>query len=397
MNKKVLVNGIGAAALLAAAVMPATMYAGAFSIKGDFPEMPDSVKITLIDVEDPNGKKVQLAETFSTGGTFALNGSVDSPRMCELALSTYNKKQNRYWTTLTVPVMIEGAEYNVTSEFPLDSLAKMSSSDYRAAVTGGNAQEQLNSYRDHVKDADLKARNASYLRASKYFDTNDNRDTMIKYEALAKEAEANFAAVRAEFIKAHPDYHISAYLTQKELEKPFAYTAAEINDMADMVKVCPDTARVSTIEHRRNFIMQYALGMAYPDFDLTTDKGDVVRISERIVPGKYNFIDFWASWCGPCRAAIPHVKELQEKYADKLNILSVSLDSEEADWRKAMEEEKMTWSQFFAAEPQMQNVAQAYFINTIPRLILINDKGEVVCSTNKPDEVTEFLKNNLGE
>ena len=189
----------------------------------------------------------------------------------------------------------------------------------------------------------------------------------------------------------------SAYLTQKELEKPFAYTADEINAMADMVKVCPDTARVSTIERRRNFVMKYALGMAYPDFDLTTDKGDVVRISERIVPGKYNFIDFWASWCGPCRAAIPHVKELQEKYADKLNILSVSLDSEEADWRKAMEEEKMTWSQFFAAEPQMQNVAQAYFINTIPRLILINDKGEVVCSTNKPDEVTEFLKNNLGE
>ncbi|MCM1389818.1 MAG: AhpC/TSA family protein [Bacteroides sp.] len=389
------INALAIAALMAA--MPLTMNAGGFSIKGRIAGLPDSVKVTLTDVEDPNGKKVTIAETISKGEAFEVNGSVDSPRMCNLILSKYNAKHDRYMTQLSVPVMIENSEYNIGTELSLDSLLKISEPDYNVTVTGGTAQEQLNSYRSHVKDTYLRSRQASYMRASKYFDTNDNRDTMIKYEALAKEAEANFAAVRAGFIKAHPEYHISAYLTQKELENPFAYTADEINAMADAAKVCPDTARVSTVDRRRNFALKYALGMKYPDFAITSPENAASQASQHIVPGKYNFIDFWASWCGPCRAAIPHVKELSEKYGDKLNIISISLDEDEADWRKAMDEEKMTWKQLYAKGDQMGEVAKAYFITTIPRLILINNKGEVVCSTNKPDEVTEFLKNNLGE
>lgn len=68
-----------------------------------------------------------------------------------------------------------------------------------------------------------------------------------------------------------------------------------------------------------------------------------INLKEIIVPGKYNFIDFWASWCGPCRAAIPSVKQLQQKLGDKLNIISISVDKKRQDWERAMEVEKMTF------------------------------------------------------
>ena len=102
--------------------------------------------------------------------------------------------------------------------------------------------------------------------------------------------------------------------------------------------------------------------------------------------------------CGPCRSAIPHVKELHEKYGDKLDVFSVSVDENEKAWRKAMEKEQMAWQQFhLSGKDQLGKGVQAFFITTIPRLVLLDDKGDVICSTNSPDEVSDMLMSLLGE
>ena len=168
--------------------------------------------------------------------------------------------------------------------------------------------------------------------------------------------------------------------------------------MADLVKVCPDTARVNIVEKRRNFAHKYELGMNCPDFKATTPEGEIVDFKSKLTPGKYTFIDFWASWCGPCRAAIPHVKELHQKYGDRLDVYSVSVDENEKAWRKAMEKEQMAWQQFhLKGDEQLGNGAKAFFITTIPRLVLLDDKGSVICSTNSPEEISEVLVARLGE
>lgn len=84
-------------------------------------------------------------------------------------------------------------------------------------------------------------------------------------------------------------------------------------------------------------------GSHYKDLSLAPPERKSINLKEIIVPGKYNFIDFWASWCGPCRAAIPSVKQLQQKLGDKLNIISISVDKKRQDWERAMEVEKMTF------------------------------------------------------
>lgn len=369
-----------------------------FSLSGKIDGMPDSIRIKLIDVEDPNENFVELAQTNPKGGAFELKGEMKAPTMCKLFFQKYNPDQDQYRAVMSIRMMIDPSKLTMAAPFDFDSLLNMRDREEVMTVSGSKIADQYLEYREFIKDAERKRDNAANLSASKYFESNDNPDTTRKYNAIKKIAEKEFLEAKQAFIAAHPDYNISAYLTQRELENIFKYNAAEIDAMSDLVKVCPDTARVSTVEKRRNFAHKYALGMNCPAFQATTPEGEVVDFKSKLTPGKYTFIDFWASWCGPCRQAIPHVKELHKKYGDKLDVFSVSVDENEKAWRKAMEKEQMAWQQFhLKGNEQVGNGSKAFFLTSIPRLILLDDKGNVVCSTHNPDEVSEILASRLGE
>ncbi|MBD5301098.1 MAG: AhpC/TSA family protein [Bacteroides sp.] len=384
--------------LMALTLTVSSKAASEFSLKGSLAGMPDSVRVVLVDVEDPNGKREIIAEAMPKGGDFELKGNLKSPRMCELAFQRYSPQREGYLTSISTRVMPEPGEMTFSTELTFDSLRKSRGTEGLVKITGSKAHDEFCEYFAQVYPAEKKESDASYLSAKKYFATNDNKDTMAVYNARKNEAIAELVAAKREFMAAHPSYNISGYLAQKELEKLFAYTADEIDAMVDMVKVCPDTARVATVNRRKNHAMRYALNRQCPDFEVTHADGNVAQFSSLINPGKYTFIDFWASWCGPCRAAIPHVRELYKKYDGKLDVYSISVDETEKPWRNAMKKEQMEWAQLrLDGEKQMGEGAKAFFLTTIPRLIILNDKGEVICSTNLPDEATACLEKHLGK
>ena len=393
---KKLVPGLCALAL----TLPA-MAQGDFSLSGKINGLPDSVKVILVDIEDPDNGPKEIASANPKNGAFELKGEVASPRMCEVLFQRYSPKQERYYTSLSVRTMIDPA--NLTLANPpsdVDSLLNVRSARMEQAlkVTGSTIADEFAEFRAAVADAEYDKNEASYLSARKYFDSNADPDTVRKYNAIKKIEADKYEEVRNRFIAAHPSYNISAYETQRELENIFKYNAAQIDAMADLVKACPDTARTNMVEKRRKFAHRYELGMKCPQIDVTTPEDAIVDFNTMITPGKFTFIDFWASWCGPCRQAIPHVKELYAKYGDKMNIYSISVDENEKGWRKAMEKEEMPWPQFILkGDDQLGKGSRAFFISTIPRLILLDADGRVICSTNSPDEITEVIEANLGK
>lgn len=112
--------------------------------------------------------------------------------------------------------------------------------------------------------------------------------------------------------------------------------------------------------------------------------GKELSLGSYVLKNKYTLLEFWASWCSPCRAEIPHLKEAYEKYKSKgLEIYSFSIDDNENEWRQALKEDTPTWVQTLAQGKQGQNIISSYGVQGIPASFLIDQNGIIVASNEE--------------
>ena len=121
------------------------------------------------------------------------------------------------------------------------------------------------------------------------------------------------------------------------------------------------------------------IGKPSPNFKFKTPNGEEKTLAD--FAGKYLYVDVWATWCGPCKAEIPALQALVNKYEGKnITFLSISTDKQEKleEWKNMIIEKEMTWTQLIADKDWTSDFVQDYFINSIPRFILIDPNGNVV-------------------
>lgn len=130
-------------------------------------------------------------------------------------------------------------------------------------------------------------------------------------------------------------------------------------------------------------------GVAAPDFEYVSIDDKKVKLSD--FKGKYVYIDVWATWCGPCRAEIPHLKKLEEHFHGKnIEFVSISVDYDKdfEKWKKFVKEKQLGGTQLYADKNWESTFIQSFGINSIPRFILIDPSGNVVSSDeSRPSEV----------
>lgn len=132
-----------------------------------------------------------------------------------------------------------------------------------------------------------------------------------------------------------------------------------------------------------------------PDFKAPTPNGKLVSLTENL--GKATLIDFWASWCSPCRQENPNVVSLYNEFHSKgLNIISVSLDENKGSWTKAIEEDKLSWTQVSNLKEMKDPIALQYGVTQIPTTFLLDASGKIVAIDLRGDDLKAKVKALLG-
>ena len=128
-----------------------------------------------------------------------------------------------------------------------------------------------------------------------------------------------------------------------------------------------------------------------PEISLPDAKDNAINLSS--LKGKVVLIDFWASWCGPCRAAIPNVIKLYDKYkANGFEVFGVSIDSKKTDWLKAIVNDKIKYTQVMDKDGWNSAVAEKYGVYSIPSTFLLDKTGKVVAVDLDGEELEKKVK-----
>ena len=146
-------------------------------------------------------------------------------------------------------------------------------------------------------------------------------------------------------------------------------------------------------EQAQEQVAEATSGNAYTEITALTPEGEELSLSEVVGKTDYVLLDFWASWCGPCRRFIPVLKEIYASQPEgHLQILSCSVDQDAMAWRVALQEEQMPWLQM--REDEEHPCSDKYGVEYIPFTVLINREGEIVAVNPEEPELAEIL---LGE
>lgn len=191
-------------------------------------------------------------------------------------------------------------------------------------------------------------------------------------------------------IRQHPASLVSAYA----LYRDFSYRLSPEEIRSNIELLDPSlrqTPYVKTLEELAGTLEVVAIGKQAPDFTVTNTEGNTVRFSDYL-EGEYVLLDFWASWCGPCRRANPGKVAAYNKYKDKgFSVFSVSLDKSKDKWLEGIEKDNLTWTHTSDLLHWDSEPAKLYGVRAIPANFLIDKNGIIVARNLKGEELDKTL------
>ena len=147
---------------------------------------------------------------------------------------------------------------------------------------------------------------------------------------------------------------------------------------------------VKIIKERLDIIKKVSIGKLAPDIIMADTNGVPFKLSS--LRGKVVLIDFWASWCRPCRGENPNVVAAYNAYKDKgFDILGVSLDQNKASWIKAINDDKLTWHHVSDLKGWKNEAGKMYGVNSIPHSVLLDKRGIIIATDLRGEELLKKL------
>ena len=285
-----------------------------------------------------------------------------------------------------IPVFVENTDIEVSGlldSIPTESIFFTGNAyNYKfVKITGSKSND---AYRAFLKGYDdlNKQRGQRFTDYIVYLNPEDGEEkgsisTGVQIAAAFDQADLARTAYVKKYIMDNPQNPVSTFVAW---DKMGLFSVTEIDQIMGSISAkILATAFGSTLKDRASTVKKTTIGAQYADFEFTDDKGNKVRFSDILGKGKYVMIDFWASWCGPCRADLPHLKEVYNLYHPSgFEVISVSMDDNKQQWLKAVKEEKMPWLQVSNLKAFSGALSKLYNFDGIPTCILVDPEGKIV-------------------
>lgn len=341
-----------------------------FTLKGEITAY-ESGWIHMLKRE--KGQFITLDSTMVETGVFTFTGQLEQPLLVYLRL----EGQQNY-----VTFFLEPGDINLSVS--VDDLGN-------PAVTGSKSQEVYQTFQDDMKSYDRKLSKiySDYLEAQK--DENQALMDELKQQYDSTDQEKNAYIVR--YIKDNSNSVVSAFIALRNLYM------LELSDLEGIVAGFDPGILESSygidLNERLTKLRNVQIGKQAPDFTMNDSIGNPVALSS--LSGKYLLIDFWASWCGPCRRENPNVVAAYQKYhAHGFDILGVSLDNSRDNWIKAIHDDNLTWHHVSDLAGWGNEAAALYAVNSIPSSVLLDPNGVIIARNLREEALHEKLEEIFG-
>lgn len=330
------------------------------------------------------GQEQVIDSTTMQYGAFTFSGHIKEPVKAKLCIGS-----NNYWDQ----------QHDATELYLDKGTIQLAGTDSikNARITGSLLNTEFKSYSrqmEPLETARLNNRQAyyripNYLRSSKTI--NDSLDAIdLKLYNQIKE-------LNIRYVQTHPQSFLSLHLINN--------ICGAIPDVSQMRTLFDPlnaglkrTPTGESIQQRINELLTIAVGTTAPEFAVADTKGNIVKLSS--FRGKYVLVDFWASWCHPCRAENPNVAKAYQRYKNKnFEVIGISLDVErdKAAWLDAIEKDGLTWINLCDLKGWKTNVAKAYHIQAVPQNFLIDPQGKIIGHNIKGEQLQQTLAKLFGE
>ena len=249
-------------------------------------------------------------------------------------------------------------------------------------IIASKTQAELDAYNDQLDKFSFQIRDL-YAKMNVAFLNGDSllQDSLNKAGTAMMEQQDNF---RDDYIKAHPQSFVTHYILDGVKQD---YPLDQLKEMVGMF-----TTESIYKKDLNDYITKQErleVGQPFIDFTLMTKDSTELVLSELIPQNKLTLVDFWASWCGPCRKENPVVKAAYEQYhALGFDVVGVSVDQDEAAWLQAVEEDQLPWTQVRDSE---NKASEAYMIYYIPSNFLFDQNGTMVAKGLRGEDLAAKL------
>ncbi|MCX6280312.1 MAG: TlpA disulfide reductase family protein [Bacteroidetes bacterium] len=306
-------------------------------------------------------------------GSFTFKGQAAMPEMRHITMQEKD---------ISVPVFVENAA--IAIEIYPDSLDKSS-------IKGSATQDIYQKYltMNETINQKMEAVYKEWKAAKEAKDTV----TMKQTDSISNELDIQLKNQLKDFIKTNNKTVVSPYLVMKN---SWQFDLPELEEILTAIDTSLNQSQyIQWLNKRIDILRSVAIGQIAPDFTMNDSTGKPLALSS--LKGKILLVDFWASWCGPCRAENPNVVKAFQAYNKKgFDVLGCSFDQNREKWLKAVNNDKLTWNQVSDLKGWGNAAGKLYGINSIPANVLLDKDMKIIGRNLRGEELMAKLAGILG-